>query len=221
MHLCLQNLNLINIKVKEIVEKKQLKTLPKVIAVTKTFSLDVFKPLLEFGHNHFGENKIQEAEDKWLNIKSNYKNLQLHMIGKLQSNKAKKAVKIFDYLHSLDNEKLAIKIDQYQNELNKKLKIFIQINLGNETQKSGISLSQFDDFYIFCTKKLSLSIIGLMCLPPVDSDSEKYFKTLKELSHKYNLKDLSMGMSNDFENAALHGSTFLRLGTALFGERSN
>ena len=221
MHLCLQNLNLINNKVKEIVEKKQLKTLPKVIAVTKTFSLDVFKPLLEFGHNHFGENKIQEAEDKWLNIKSNYKNLQLHMIGKLQSNKAKKAVKIFDYLHSLDNEKLATKIDQYQNELNKKLKIFIQINLGNETQKSGISLSQFDDFYIFCTKKLSLSIIGLMCLPPVDSDSEKYFKTLKELSHKYNLKDLSMGMSNDFENAVLHGSTFLRLGTALFGERSN
>ena len=122
MHLCLQNLNLINNKVKEIVEKKQLKTLPKVIAVTKTFSLDVFKPLLEFGHHHFGENKIQEAEDKWLNIKSDYKNLQLHMIGKLQSNKAKKAVKIFDYLHSLDNEKLAKNIDQYQNELNKILK---------------------------------------------------------------------------------------------------
>tara|TARA_Y100000590_G_scaffold465217_1_gene636884 strand:- start:723 stop:1388 length:666 start_codon:yes stop_codon:yes gene_type:complete len=221
MHLCLQNLNLINNKVKEIVEKKQLKTLPKVIAVTKTFPLDVFKPLLEFGHHHFGENKIQEAEDKWLNIKSDYKNLQLHMIGKLQSNKAKKAVKIFDYLHSLDNEKLAKKIDQYQNELNKKLKIFIQVNLGNETQKSGISLSQLDDFYIFCTKKLSLSIIGLMCLPPLDSDSEKYFKTLKELSHKYNLKDLSIGMSNDYENAVLHGSTFLRLGTAIFGERSN
>ena len=145
----MQNLNLINNKVKEIVEKKQLKTLPKVIAVTKTFPLDVFKPLLEFGHHHFGENKIQEAEDKWLNIKSDYKNLQLHMIGKLQSNKAKKAVKIFDYLHSLDNEKLAKKIDQYQNELNKKLKIFIQVNLGNETQKSGISLSQLDDFYIF------------------------------------------------------------------------
>ncbi len=217
----MQNLNLINNKVKEIVEKKQLKTLPKVIAVTKTFPLDVFKPLLEFGHHHFGENKIQEAEDKWLNIKSDYKNLQLHMIGKLQSNKAKKAVKIFDYLHSLDNEKLAKKIDQYQNELNKKLKIFIQVNLGNETQKSGISLSQLDDFYIFCTKKLSLSIIGLMCLPPLDSDSEKYFKTLKELSHKYNLKDLSIGMSNDYENAVLHGSTFLRLGTAIFGERSN
>ena len=217
----MQNLNLINNKVKEIVEKKQLKTLPKVIAVTKTFPLDVFKPLLEFGHHHFGENKIQEAEDKWLNIKSDYKNLQLHMIGKLQSNKAKKAVKIFDYLHSLDNEKLAKKIDQYQNELNKKLKIFIQVNLGNETQKSGISLSQLDDFYIFCTKKLSLSIIGLMCLPPLDSDSEKYFRTLKELSHKYNLKDLSIGMSNDYENAVLHGSTFLRLGTAIFGERSN
>ena len=189
--------------------------------MTKTFSLDIIKPLLEAGHNHFGENKIQEAESKWSNIKSNYPNLQLHMVGKLQSNKVKKAVKLFDYLHSLDNEKLAIKIDQVQNELNKQLKIFIQVNLGNEIHKSGVSVSQLQDFYIFCSKKLSLSIIGLMCLPPVNSDSENYFKKLKSLSDKFNLKDLSIGMSNDYENAVMNGSTFLRLGTAIFGQRSS
>ena len=143
------------------------------------------------------------------------------MIGKLQSNKAKKAVQIFDYIHSLDNEKLAIKISQSEKELNKKIKLFIQINLGEENQKSGISLNNIESFYSFCLKELSLNIIGLMCLPPINSDSNQYFEILKKTSEKLNLKDLSMGMSSDYENAILKGSTYLRLGTVIFGERNS
>ena len=175
MHICEQNLNFIKNKVSEIVNKKQLKTVPKIIAVTKTFSLDKFMPLIEIGHIHFGENKIQEAEIKWAGVKEKHKSLTLHMLGKLQSNKAKKAVKIFDYIHSLDNEKLAIKINQYQVELNKKVKIFIQVNLGEENQKSGILLKNLNNFYRFCTKKLSLNIVGLMCIPPLANETENYF----------------------------------------------
>ncbi len=221
MNNSLQKLDLIKNKIKEIVDRKQLKTVPEIIAVTKTFDLEKIEPLLNSGHIHYGENKVQEAEKKWFDVKKKNKEIQLHMIGKLQSNKAKKAVQIFDYIHSLDNEKLAIKINQSEKELDKKIKLFIQINLGEENQKSGISLNNIESFYSFCLKELSLNIIGLMCLPPINSDSNQYFEILKKTSEKLNLKDLSMGMSSDYENAILKGSTYLRLGTVIFGERNS
>ena len=177
-------------------------------------------PLLEYGHIHFGENKIQEAEEKWTEIKKKYKNLQLHMVGKLQSNKVKKAVKLFDFIHSLDNKKLALMISKYQKELKKEVKLFIQINLAAEEQKSGLLLTNLNNFYNYCVSELSLNIVGLMCLPPVDINSDKYFKLLKKSSDDLNLNDLSMGMSSDFENAVLNGSTFLRLGTLIMGKRN-
>ena len=217
----MQNLNLIKNKVNEIIERKQLKTIPKIIAVTKTHSLSIFAPLLDIGHIHFGENKIQEAETKWPDIRNKYKNLKLHMLGKIQSNKAKKAVKLFDYIHSLDNAKLAIKINQFEKELNKKVKIFIQVNLANEDQKSGILLNDLNNFYNYCTKELSLNIIGLMCLPPLKADPKKYFQILKNEGNKLDLENFSMGMSSDYEDALLNGSTYLRLGTKIFGERKN
>ena len=217
----MERLNFVKKQVKEIIAKKQLKNFPEIIAVSKTFSLDEILPLLEAGHYHFGENKIQEAEDKWLIEKKNQKNLKLHMLGKLQSNKAKKAINLFDYIHSLDNEKLALKLDTYQKELNKKLKYFIQINIAEENQKSGIFIKDLDNFYDYCTNKLSLNVIGLMCLPPYEENSAKYFEILKKNSDKLSLKYLSMGMSSDFEEAILNGSTHLRLGTAIFGSRNN
>ena len=216
----MQKLNLVKNKVKEILNKKQLKSSPEIIAVTKTHSPKTIVPLLEVGHIHFGESKIQEAEAKWQDLKSKYENLQLHMLGKIQSNKAKKAVKFFDYIHSLDNAKLATKLSQFEKELDKKIKIFIQVNLANERQKSGILLEDLSSFYIFCTKELSLNIVGLMCLPPFNSNSSKYFELLKKEGDKLNLKDLSMGMSDDYENAVLNGSTFLRLGTLIMGKRN-
>ena len=178
-------------------------------------------PLLNSGHIHFGENKIQEAEKKWSEVKKNYSKLQLHMVGSLQSNKAKRAVKLFDYIHSLDNEKLASKLSQYQNELSKKIKLFIQVNVANEKQKSGIMLNLLNDFYNYCTNELSLNVIGLMCLPPIDSNSNEYFKLLNQTALKFNLKELSIGMSADFEDAILNGSTFLRLGTLIMGKRNS
>ena len=215
----MQRLNLVKSNVREVFEKKQLKIFPQIIAVAKTFPFNEIEPLLKIGHLHFGENKIQEAESKWTGIKDKYKSLQLHMLGKLQTNKAKKAVKLFDYIHSLDNEKLAKKINDHEKELDKKVKLFIQVNLDKEEQKSGILLNDLENFYNFCTKELSLNIIGLMCLPPFDSDSSKYFKTLKKSSEKLNLVDLSMGMSSDYEKATLNGATYLRLGSAILGIR--
>jgi len=220
MHQSIEKLNSVKNKVNEIVNQKQLKIAPKIIVVTKTFPLNKIIPLLESGHVHYGENKIQEAETKWSGIKKNFKNLQLHMIGKLQTNKAKKAVKLFDYIHSLDNDRLASKLSLYENEFQKKLKLFIQVNLGKENQKSGINLSEIENFYNYCTKELSLNIIGLMCLPPIDSNSVEYFTLLKRSATELNLKDLSMGMSSDFEAATINGSTYLRLGTAILGKRS-
>jgi len=215
-----QRLNTVKNHVKEILDKKQLKIAPQIIAVTKTFPIEKIIPLIEIGHLHFGESKFQEAESKWIEIKNKYKGLQLHMLGKLQSNKVKKAVKLFDYIHSLDNAKIAKKINQYQDELDKKIKIFIQVNLSKESQKSGIMLNDISNFYSYCTKELSLNIIGLMCLPPINSDSNKYFQILKKTSEKLNLTDLSMGMSADYDQAILNGSTYLRLGTAIFGART-
>ena len=216
----MQRLNSIKIKIKEIIDKTQLKTLPQIIAVSKTFPLTAILPLIESGHLHFGENKIQEAEDKWLEIKSKNNKLKLHMIGKLQSNKAKKAVKLFDYIHSLDNENLAKKISQYQIELKKSTKLFIQINIGEEEQKSGILIKNLNEFYSYCIKDLSLNVVGLMCLPPINNDPTKYFEKLNKKTKDLNLHELSIGMSADFEKALSSETTFLRLGTAIFGERN-
>ena len=221
MHQSIEQLNLVKDKVNYIINEKQLKTNPKIIVVTKTFSLSKIEPLLENGHVHYGENKIQEAEKKWTEAKNRFKNIKLHMVGKLQTNKAKKAVKLFDYLHSLDSDKLALKLSQYQNELNKKIKLFIQVNVANEKQKSGVMLNELSHFFNYCTNELSLNVIGLMCLPPIDSDTNKYFKLLKENADKLTLKELSMGMSSDFEQALLNGSTYLRLGTAILGKRNS
>ncbi len=219
MHTPLEKLALIKGKVNKVISQTQIKTNPEIIVVSKTFPIDKILPIIKSGHLHFGENKVQEAEIKWTDIKSNYKDLKLHMIGKLQSNKAKKAIKIFDYIHSLDNAKLASKIFQYQNELNKKVKLFIQVNVGKEDQKSGIPIKDLDNFYNYCKRELSLDVVGLMCLPPVKSESENYFKLLKDSAEKINLKDLSMGMSSDYEKATLNGATYLRLGSAILGAR--
>ena len=221
MHTTLEKLSRVKNKVNEIISKKQLKTKPKIVVVTKTFPLNKILPLLENGHIHYGENKIQEAENKWIDTKNRYKNLQLHMIGKLQTNKAKKAVKLFNYIHSLDDDRLALKLSHHEKELNKKVKLFIQVNLAEEPQKSGIMFNDLNNFYNYCTKDLSLNVIGLMCMPQVDSNSQEYFKKLKKAAEQLNLEDLSMGMSSDYEQAILSGSTYLRLGTTILGEKNS
>tara|TARA_Y200000002_G_scaffold380140_1_gene390942 strand:+ start:2091 stop:2741 length:651 start_codon:yes stop_codon:yes gene_type:complete len=193
---------------------------PKIIAVSKTFSLDHIMPLITHGHIHFGENKVQEAEAKWMQIKKEKKGLQLHMIGKLQSNKAKQAVKIFDYIHSLDSQKLADILSKSQNEINKSINYFIQVNIGNEKQKSGINYSDVDQFYNYCTKEKKLNILGLMAIPPQDENTEKYFKSLSDLNSSLGLKELSMGMSSDYIQAINNKASYLRIGSAIFGDRS-
>ena len=221
MHSNVKRLNLIKNKVKEILSIKQLQIKPEIIAVSKTFPVNQITPLLDIGHIHFGENKIQEAESKWIDLKNKYSDIQLHMLGKLQSNKAKKAVLLFDYIHSLDNTKLATKINQYQKELKKNVKLFIQVNLADESQKSGIPLNNLNSFYNFCVNELSLNIIGLMCLPPINSDCDNYFKMLNKAAKDLNLNHLSMGMSANYKEAILNGSTYLRLGTIIFGTRKS
>jgi len=190
-----------------------------IIAVSKTFPMNEINPLINHGQIHFGENKVQEALEKWTDIKQDFKHIQLHMIGKIQSNKVKFVVPLFDYIHSLDSLKLAEKISIEQKKVNKKLKIFIQINIGNEDQKSGISEDQLDNFYKKCVQDLNLDIIGLMCLPPKDEDKKNYFLKMKNLAKKIKVKELSMGMSNDYVDAAKFGSTFLRIGSKIFGQR--
>ena len=182
--------------------------------------MDEISPLINHGHLHFGENKVQEAVEKWTSIKQDCNDIKLHMIGKLQSNKVKYVVPLFDYIHSLDNLKLAEKISSEQKRFNKKLKIFIQINIGKENQKSGIEIENLYNFYDNCTKKLDLDIIGLMCLPPNNEDGQKYFLKMKELATEVNVKEISMGMSNDFLEAAIHGATFIRVGSKIFGQRA-
>jgi len=191
-----------------------------IIAVSKTFPLEHIKPLIDHGHTHFGENKVQEANAKWSLIKTENKNLKLHMIGKLQSNKAKDAVKLFDYIHSLDSQKLADALAKHQLSLNKSLNYFIQVNIGNEIQKSGIPVSELDPFYNYCKNEINLNILGLMVIPPNDNNSEKYFKSLNELNKSLGLQDLSMGMSADYMEAIRNGATFIRVGSSIFGERS-
>ena len=192
---------------------------PKIIAVSKTFKLDHIMPLIEYGHIDYGENKVQEALEKWSKIKEQNKNIKLHLIGRLQTNKVKIAIKLFDYIHSLDSKKLADKISNLEIELNLKTKLFIQVNIGDEKQKSGISRDEVKDFYIYC-KSLNLNIIGLMCIPPYNEDSSKYFQDMVELNNKLNLEELSMGMSSDYMNALRNNSTFIRIGSSIFGERS-
>ena len=191
-----------------------------IVAISKTFSLDHIKPLIDFGHEHFGENKVQEAKVKWSEIKKDNQNLNLHMVGKLQSNKTKDAVSIFDYIHSVDNQKLADALAKHQKNMNKSLKYFIQVNIGNEIQKSGISASELDPFYNYCVNELNLKVIGLMVIPPNDNNTEKYFKSVNELNKSLALEHLSMGMSADFDSAIKNGSTFVRIGSAIFGSRS-
>ncbi len=219
MHETVKNLisiqSLINSKLLELKEKSRI---PKIIAVSKTFKIDHILPLIQYGHLDFGENKVQEAIEKWTDIKNQNKDIRLHLIGKLQTNKVKFAVKIFDYIHSLDNEKLAKKIAEEQIKQNLKPKIFIQLNLGNESQKSGIIKENLLDFYNF-SKNLDLNIIGIMCIPPFNEDSTKYFSQMSELNELINLKELSMGMSSDYLNAIEHKSTYLRIGSNIFGQR--
>ena len=191
-----------------------------IIAVSKTFSLEHIRPLVDHGHLHFGENKVQEAISKWSEVKKENENLKLHMIGKLQSNKAKDAVKIFDYIHSLDSKKLADTLAKHQLKLNKNLKYFIQVNIGNEIQKSGINVGELDPFFNYCRNEINLNVLGLMVIPPNDNNAEKYFKSLNELNKTFTLKELSMGMSADYLQAVRHGATFIRVGSSIFGERS-
>ena len=191
-----------------------------IIAVSKTFPITEIEPLLKHGHLHFGENKIQEALDKWTNVKNKFENVKLHMIGKLQSNKAKFLIPLFDYLHSLDNIKLAEKISKEQIKLKKKIKIFIQVNIADESQKNGIQINELKSFYNTCVNQLDLNIIGLMCLPPVNMEARPFFKKMKELNQSLGLKELSMGMSSDYLEAIELGSSFVRIGSKIFGNRN-
>tara|TARA_Y100001958_G_C21156787_1_gene491637 strand:- start:530 stop:1180 length:651 start_codon:yes stop_codon:yes gene_type:complete len=216
MHNSVQKYNdIINL----IKSKLEGKKIPKIVAVSKTFKLEKIMPLIEFGHQDFGENKVQEAIDKWSDVKVQKPKINLHLIGKLQTNKVKKAVKVFDYIHSLDSEKLAKKIADEEKNQNKKIKLFIQLNLGDEDQKSGLDRNNLLEFYDYC-KKLNLNIIGLMCIPPFNEESEKYFEEMKMFKNKLSLNELSMGMSSDFLKAIKHDSTYLRIGSNIFGKRS-
>jgi len=205
--------NLIAIK-KEI----QLKKETQIIAVSKTFPIDNIQPLINYGHEHYGENKVQEAINKWTDIKIQNKNIKLHLIGKLQTNKVKFAIKIFDYIHSVDSEKLAAKIAAEQTKQERIIKIFIQINIGNEEQKSGIKKENALEFYKYC-KNLNLNVIGIMCIPPQESKSRNYYLEMNKINQELNLIELSMGMSKDYLIAAEHNSTFLRIGSKIFGNR--
>ena len=219
MHVTIKNLLKISENVKTNLQN-ETKTLavPKIIAVSKTFKIDHIMPLINHGHLDYAENKVQEAIEKWTKIKEENKNIKLHLIGGLQTNKVKNAVQLFDYIHSLDSKKLADKISNQQKEQNVETKIFIQVNIGKEEQKSGIPEEELFDFYKYC-KNLNLNIIGLMCIPPYNQDSSKYFLKMKELNKKIGLKELSMGMSADYLNAIKYGSTFVRIGSDIFGQR--
>ena len=207
-------------KIKSNIDKVPSDNPRTIVAVSKTFSLDHIMPLINYGHMHYGENKVQEAQAKWVQIKNKEKNLKLHMIGKLQSNKAKQAVQIFDYIHSLDSQKLADVLSSSQENINKSIKYFIQVNLGNEIQKSGISYNEVDAFYNYCVKEKNLNVLGLMAIPPNDNKSDEYFKSISELNASLGLKELSIGMSSDYMEAVKYKSTYLRIGSSIFGERS-
>ena len=218
MHKSVQNLINIENIIKSNLSDLNITNLPNIIAVSKTFKLDKILPLIEHGHLDFGENKIQEAVDKWSEIKNKRPKLKLHMIGKLQTNKVRLAVRLFDFIHSVDSKKLAKKIADEQFKIKKKIKIFIQVNIGNEIQKSGIDQSYTKDLILFC-KELGLDVIGLMCIPPIDIDPDNYFKEMNEINRSFHFSELSMGMSSDYINAARNNSSYLRIGSSIFGQR--
>ena len=199
-------------------EEQKINSSPKVIAVSKTFKLEKILPLIEYGHLDYGENKVQEAIDKWSEIKQKKQNIKLHLIGRLQTNKVKYAIKIFDYIHSLDSTKLAKKIAEEQQKQKKNLKLFVQVNIGNEQQKAGVNVNQINDLINY-SKQLNLNIVGLMCIPPVNEEAEKYFKEIKILNNKLNFSEISMGMSSDYLKAVENNSTYLRIGSSIFGHR--
>ena len=219
MHNTLKNLLDIEDNIKNYLNKLNINNNPKIVAVSKTFEINKILPLIEYGHIDFGENKVQEAIEKWTEIKKTNSKVKLHMIGRLQTNKVKFAVQIFDYIHSVDSEKLAKKIYDEQNKIGKKIKIFLQVNIGNEDQKSGISKNNVTQLANYC-KKIGLDLIGLMCIPPIKVDPESYFEEMKELNNSLGFAELSMGMSSDYLIATKYLSTYVRIGSSIFGARS-
>ena len=219
MHNIVKNLLDIENNIKVHLNEFNVSNFPKIIAVSKTFNIDKIVPLIDHGHKHFGENKVQEAVEKWTEIKKSKSEIKLHMIGKLQTNKVKFAVKLFDYIHSVDSEKLAKKIADEQKKINKKIKIFLQVNIGDENQKSGINKNEVGKLVSFC-EDIGLNLIGLMCIPPVNIDPEAHFEEMKALNRTLGFTELSMGMSSDYLKAAKHLATYVRVGSSIFGQRS-
>ena len=219
MHDTIKNLLDIKNNIKFYLEKLNINSNPKILAVSKTFEINKILPLIEYGHLHYGENKVQEALEKWSDIKLTKKDLKLHLIGKLQTNKVKQAIKIFDYIHSVDSKKLAKKIADEETKQGKKIKIFIQVNIGDEEQKSGVNKSSVYELYSYC-KGINLNVIGLMCIPPLTKSSEIYFKEMNILNKNLNLNELSMGMSSDYLDAIKNYATYVRIGSNIFGQRS-
>ena len=218
MHNTVQNLVDIQNKIHSHLDEHKSDKVPKIIAVSKTFKIEKILPLIDYGHKDFGENKVQEAVDKWTEVKLSNPNIQLHLIGKLQTNKVKYAVKIFDYIHSVDSEKLAKKISDEEIKINKKIKIFIQVNIGQEDQKSGTNVNELSSLISYCSK-INLDVVGLMCIPPIDEDSVIYFEKMKKLNEKNNFHELSMGMSSDYLKAVTNNASYLRIGSSIFGQR--
>ena len=219
MHNTVKNLLDINNNIEVYLNRLNINSRPKIIAVSKTFKIDKILPLIEHGHIDFGENKVQEASEKWMDIKKNKLHIKLHMIGKLQTNKVKYAVKIFDYIHSVDSAKLAKKIADEQNKINKKIKVFLQINIGNEDQKSGVNKAEIDQMVTYC-KEIGLDLIGLMCIPPANVDPSNYFEEMSRLNKSFGFADLSMCMSSDYLIAAKYFATYVRVGSSIFGQRN-
>ena len=219
MHNTIKNLLDIKNNIKSYLEKLNINSNPKILAVSKTFEINKILPLIEYGHLHYGENKVQEALEKWSDIKLTKKDLKLHLIGKLQTNKVKQAIKIFDYIHSVDSKKLAKKIADEEIKQGKKIKIFIQVNIGDEEQKSGVNKSSVNELYSYC-KAINLNVIGLMCIPPLTKSSDIYFKEMNILNKNLNLNELSMGMSSDYLDAIKNSATYVRIGSNIFGQRS-
>jgi hypothetical protein len=219
MHNTVKNLLEIENNIKDQINKLNITNHPKIIAVSKTFKIDKILPLIEHGHINYGENKVQEAVEKWSEVKKTNSKLKLHMIGKLQTNKVKYAVQIFDYIHSVDSQKLAKKIVDEQNKINKKIKIFLQVNIGNEDQKSGVNKIQVSQLANYC-KEIGLDLIGLMCIPPINVDPESYFDEMNKLNKDLGFTELSMGMSSDYLTAVKYLSTYVRVGSSIFGQRS-
>ena len=218
MHNSVKNLVDINNNIEATLSDLKINNEVKIVAVSKTFNLDKILPLIEYGHVHYGENKVQEAIDKWTDIKKENDKIKLHMIGKLQTNKVKFAVKLFDYIHSVESEKLAKKISDEAKKINKKIKIFVQVNIGSENQKSGIDTDQLEKLLVLC-KKIELDVIGLMCIPPINVDPSDYFSEMERLNNFFGFKELSMGMSSDYLLALKNSATYLRIGSSIFGKR--